>query len=569
MEPTEAISRIKPTDVPLARMTDVELDSLVEFEAFDILDDAFRRSSAFRGVLANHTRLIDYREGDIIVREGDWGSTAYFIVSGTVVVARGEGLSGEILGRRESRRKGLFAALLQRWTNHGTAEYRDTAKYQQSKGVALRGESADARIYLQDVPAVLERCSLKVELGPGQLFGEIAALGRTARTATLIAQSDCQLLEIRWQGLRTLLRRDSEFRAAVDKKFRENALRSFLLGSPIFAHLKDDEAAMEELLAGTQLETYGEYDKVGIYKELTSDAAARNLTDEPLIATEGDHPNGLVMVRSGLARVSRRHHNGHLTISYLSPGHVYGFEEIRRGAASGEPVPLEFSLRAIGYATLVCVPTPLVEKFLLDRAPNARIADATSDPAPAVPKIESTELNQDFLEFMVQERLVNGTQTMLVNLDRCTRCDDCLRACASTHDGNPRFVRQGPIYDSIMVAHACMHCQDPVCMIECPTGAISRSEADGFVSVNDLTCVGCGTCSNNCPYDAIRMVEIRGSDGAFIRDEGTHAPIVKATKCDLCADQWGGAACERACPHDALVRIDMGHVTGVAEWKNQ
>ena len=106
-------------------------------------------------------------------------------------------------------------------------------------------------------------------------------------------------------------------------------------------------------------------------------------------------------------------------------------------------------------------------------------------------------------------------------------------------------------------------------MIECPTGAISRSEEAGFVSVNDLTCVGCGNCANNCPYDAIRMVEIRHDDGAFIRDQSSHAPIVKATKCDMCADQWGGPACQRACPHDALVRIDMRHVSGVAQWKNR
>ena len=58
MESTEAISRINPTDVPLARMTEAELDALVEFEAFDILDEPFRRSPAFRSVLANHTTAV-------------------------------------------------------------------------------------------------------------------------------------------------------------------------------------------------------------------------------------------------------------------------------------------------------------------------------------------------------------------------------------------------------------------------------------------------------------------------------------------------------------------------------
>ena len=42
-----------------------------------------------------------------------------------------------------------------------------------------------------------------------------------------------------------------------------------------------------------------------------------------------------------------------------------------------------------------------------------------------------------------------------------------------------------------------------------------------------------------------------------IVDEKSGEPIVKATKCDLCADNLGGPACERACPHDALSRVDL------------
>ena len=43
--------------------------------------------------------------------------------------------------------------------------------------------------------------------------------------------------------------------------------------------------------------------------------------------------------------------------------------------------------------------------------------------------------------FLVEHRFVNGTASMLIDLDRCTRCDDCVRACAVAHDNNPRFVR--------------------------------------------------------------------------------------------------------------------------------
>ena len=106
-------------------------------------------------------------------------------------------------------------------------------------------------------------------------------------------------------------------------------------------------------------------------------------------------------------------------------------------------------------------------------------------------------------------------------------------------------------------------------MIECPTGAISRHADEGVVQINDATCIGCGTCSNNCPYNAIRMVEIRREDGSFIRDSGTQLPIVKATKCDLCVDQLGGPACQRACPHDALIRMDMRDIDQLVDWRSR
>ncbi|MFI4987081.1 MAG: 4Fe-4S dicluster domain-containing protein, partial [Alphaproteobacteria bacterium] len=145
-------------------------------------------------------------------------------------------------------------------------------------------------------------------------------------------------------------------------------------------------------------------------------------------------------------------------------------------------------------------------------------------------------------------------------------CDDCVRACAAAHDSNPRFIRHGPEHGKFMIANACMHCRDPVCLIGCPTGAIHRLPEDGRVIINDATCIGCGTCANSCPYSNIRMVEIRNRDGAFIVDDATGSPIVKATKCDLCADQLGGPACQRACPHDALVRVDMRDQAALADW---
>jgi Fe-S-cluster-containing hydrogenase component 2 len=117
-----------------------------------------------------------------------------------------------------------------------------------------------------------------------------------------------------------------------------------------------------------------------------------------------------------------------------------------------------------------------------------------------------------------------------------------------------------------MVAHACMHCVDAVCLIGCPTGAIHRELETGEVQIDDSTCIGCGTCARSCPYDNIVMVEIADQAGRRLVDSDTGTAIRRATKCDLCTDQWGGPACQRACPNDALVRLDMSDREGLAAW---
>jgi len=102
-------------------------------------------------------------------------------------------------------------------------------------------------------------------------------------------------------------------------------------------------------------------------------------------------------------------------------------------------------------------------------------------------------------------------------------------------------------------------------MIGCPTGAIHRDESEGQVVINPATCIGCQICFNHCPYDAIRMVEIRNEAGDFLVDKDSK-PILRATKCDLCADQLTGPACQQACPHGALARVNMNDIDAFANW---
>jgi len=569
----ESIRRPERWGVPFsAEMTKADVDRVLTCAPFEKLDPKqFRGKVTLRGILNNDCRIVRYPRGDLIVRLGDWGNSAFFIMSGVARVnLSGDGsLPTEVLGRQRVAHKSLFERLAQMW-NSREPEVRKVDDYRADPRLGVRGDGQETRIYLQDVSAVLDEYRT-VALEPGQFFGEQAALGRTPRQATVFAEADTEVLEIRWQGLRDLMRRDEGIRNHIDSVFRERALRSFLHNTRIFQHVDADELA--QLVQEARFETYGQYDWAGSFKRMVKQGLDTDLAQEPLIAEEGDHPNGVIIIRAGLARISHAYAHGHRTVGYLSPGQIFGLNEIAEGWRSSTPKPLSHSLRAIGIATVVVLPTPIVEQLLLEKHEKRQHQDRSAKPRgdsfASRPSEDIARVNVDFVEFLVQNRYVNGSATMLIDMDRCTRCDDCVRACAATHDNNPRFLRSGPIQDNIMVAQACMHCEDPVCMIECPTGAIHRDLDGGQVVINDRTCIGCSACANNCPYNAIRMVEVRHQDGDFIRDETKHVPIAKATKCDLCLDQWGGPACQRACPHDALVRIDMREVKSLADWCNR
>ncbi len=568
-------------------MTDPMVESVMRRAPFSQMDPKnFSAVAPLRGIIRNDMRIARFGAGDIVVREGDYGNSAFIILSGAVRVVLGGGdtLPEAALGRMRATRKGFIRSVADWCTRIREPEVRALPSPDEKKGVGSREERDGVHIFLQDIPAVLETAKT-AQLTEGQLFGETAALGRIPRTATVFAETDTELLEIRWQGLRDIMRRDPSLRAHIDELYRRYNLERHLLETPMFRHLAHPGAprdckcvrchAMGRILQATQFETYGDLDWFGSYQKLVEQDPATRLEHEPVIAQEGHYPNGLITIRSGFARVTRRFGSGHRTVSYLGRGQSYGQDEIVHNWQHEEQLPLQHTLRAVGYAAALLVPTALIEKYVLGKDRNRPGIPFYLLPPPirVVPH-DATEEEPDqgaggdgLLEFMVERRFINGTRTMVINLDRCIQCDECVRACAATHDNNPRFVRHGPTIDNIMVANACMHCADPVCMIGCPTGAIHRDLSGGEVVINDDTCIGCGMCASSCPYDNIRMVEIRDGRGRFMLDSGTKLPIQKATKCDLCVGQAGGPACQSACPHDALVRIDLSRgIESLAEW---
>ena len=551
------------------QVTDAEVSRLLSVPPFSgMRPENFPTRLPLRDILKHDTRIQRYRRGEIVVRAGDHGTSAFLVMSGKVRAVLGPELPPSLLGRREPTRKGIFRVIAQLWANPKEPESFKTSQLKQDARIGARqNQGEEVKIFLQDVPRILDEHKTAL-LEPGEFFGETAALSRMPRTTSLFAETEeAELLEIRWQGLRDLMKYDEALRKHIDEIYRERALSSALHEIPMFRHLSDE--ALQQVMARTEFGTYGDYDWSGDYKRLVQSAAGGQRRKEPVIAAEGDYPNGVILIKAGFARVSQKFGNGDRTLNYLGAGQVYGFEEIvhnwRRPKAV---VPLQYTLRVIGYTHVIVIPTAVMETVVLPTVPKKdlpRLLSPAEDQETTPPIDAGAKIGADMLEFLTENRFFNGTATMVINLDRCTRCDDCVRACAAAHDDNPRFLRHGPISDRLMVANACMHCVDPVCMIGCPTGAIHRDAFGGQVVINPATCIGCKACFNNCPYDAIRMVEIRDQTGAFLVDKEMK-PILKATKCDLCVEQLGGPACQRACPHGALVRINLNDLDAFANW---
>lgn len=123
----------------------------------------------------------------------------------------------------------------------------------------------------------------------------------------------------------------------------------------------------------------------------------------------------------------------------------------------------------------------------------------------------------------------------------CTGCRICELTCAWRNEGalNPKLARlrverSEPALDMPV---ACKQCEDAPCIEACPQSAISKDES-GTVRVDEEDCIGCGACTEVCPFGAIWLHPERGT----------------ALKCDLCGE------CVSRCPVGALEIVDPGEI---------
>ncbi len=602
----QLVRRPQRWDQPLdPAMTDADVTWLASRLPFSNLNPAsFPKSTPLHAVLKNDCRVRRVVAGEVIVRAGDYGASAFMVLAGEVSVLV-DNLPSEWLGRQPPKPLS-WAEAVRRWLRRNPlAETRTADEVNADHSAAFTGETdGHAAVFLQDYGVLLAQ-QRTISLGPGDLFGEIAATYRQPHWATVVAACEATVVEVRWQGLR-LLQRDPQFAETIENHYRDTWLIPALQAIPLLRFVPLEK--LQRVAGGIALRSFGKTEWNADYRKTRKRTPQEQIASEQVVASEGQMPTDLIVVRAGFGRTSVAYGASQRTTAYLGVGQLFGLRECVHNSLRPDdapPLPLQHSLRAVGFLDTLHIPIewfaeeilpyirqtelPQVSADTLNRgAPSLGMTsrsdrrshrrDSDLPPAKHTVSLAADEIDRHLghriddtgrLEFVLQHRLFNGTQAMVIDLHRCTRCDDCVRACAATHDGNPRFVREGITHDRLMFVQACMHCSDPVCMIGCPTGAIHRNEINGVIQIQEKICIGCGVCAASCPYENIRMMAIHTRDGRPYIDAEKGTPIVKATKCDLCQQSPAGPACAVACPHDALVRIDLTEPTPLQQWLSQ
>jgi Fe-S-cluster-containing hydrogenase component 2 len=171
------------------------------------------------------------------------------------------------------------------------------------------------------------------------------------------------------------------------------------------------------------------------------------------------------------------------------------------------------------------------------------------------------------MTFLMAHGIGEATNVLIIDEELCVGCDNCEQACAATHQGISRLDRKaGPSFYSLHIPASCRHCESSHCMRDCPPDAIQRLSS-GEVYINSDSCIGCGNCVENCPYEVIKMAEVSPQQHFWDKLFGNNPPeaIAKtAVKCDMCKDFKGGMACVNACPTGAAIRIHAEQMMDLA-----
>ena len=401
------------------------------------------------------------------------------------------------------------------------------------------------------------------------IVGEMACLSGTPRTADICALEDGEVWEVRRNVLDRMMRSPGQ-RSLFETIYRNRALETALRTSELFRGLKGDE-----------------------YREsiefLRPHLAFVRVNPGQIIFLQGDPADYLYLVRLGHVRVGISRQGQEETVLYRGPGTVIGeigllaipledagksVDEVDRALGDALAKAGASGLSAalpVGQRTATCSALDHVEMARLER-------DIFLEMARKFPKLRRNLVEMALGRLKgdrdhsparrqhVEQGLYQGQSLLVLDLTKCTRCDECTKACVQQHGteshGHPvtRLLREGLRFGDFLVATSCRSCKDAYCMIGCPVDSIHRGKHLQIV-IEDH-CIGCGLCAQNCPYGNIFMLanERDPMEAEDPEHPGQTRRVArpKAATCDLCDaeghEERPEPRCVYACPHDAAHR---------------
>ncbi len=416
------------------------------------------------------------------------------------------------------------------------------------------------------------------ELPPGVSFGEMSILAGVPRNATISVPSGerARVLEIDRPALR-LLRKLPKFGEVLDANYRKHGLSRTII---------DVRQASDGAFSQTLIDKLGRSARFTVYAK------------HHVLFREGDLIDRVIMIKNGWVRRVRglgyaamrgdllvEGLTGDVGVDFLGAGNCLGLEGVERDERWAYTAVVLQRTEVLEVAMPPLRSDSELKKTLVKTFSGFSQADDDVRVSAALNKelIRSTERE-------IATGVVDGTNLLVMDMDRCVRCGNCSMACQQVH-GQSRLLRRGihiervknhggVSSEQILVPSVCMHCQDPECLTGCPTGAIGRFE-NGQIDINPQTCIGCGDCATQCPYNAITMIPREPEtpkprtlartlwSWLTLAPSTPPQPVTEtedllATKCNLCQGtqlnppgvKREAYSCEESCPTGALVRVN-------------
>jgi len=403
--------------------------------------------------------------------------------------------------------------------------------------LCVNGEFTDSFFVVIDGNAYVKLPGVgEFHFNRGGFFGEQSLISGRRRTATVYAGEDCVVVETPRRSMVKLINSVDSVKRVLDETFILRALHSKF--TPNIAH-----SELADVVANTDLRTFD---------------ANQNIYSE---GQEGDEVH---LIRIGSVTSVKQSGDKEVITSYMPVGHYFG-----ETGVLGDGIRTD-TVRANVRTETICLSK---ESFmtLLEKEPGLQkeIQSHVRDRLTVEARMEAQPKGGELMSFLMGEGLGEGTDVLLIDETLCVGCDNCEKACAETHDGNSRLNREaGASFADVHVPISCRHCEHPHCMKDCPPDAIHRA-SDGEVFIDQEACIGCGNCVRNCPYDVISLQKNPAPKPSLLhwlmtgkgpgpggKQYAEGETIKKAVKCDACKDNSGGAACVRACPTGAAMRLN-------------